>query len=59
MRISPKRLILSASDVVNTINASIQNKLDLSFVNNVIKMSDLKLEFELMKTRNLDRKSVV
>lgn len=53
MRISPKRLILSASDVVNTINASIQNKLDLSFVNNVIKMSDLKLEFELMKTRNL------
>lgn len=53
MRISPKRLILSASDVVNTINANISNKLDLSFVNNIVKMSDLKLEFELMKTRNL------
>nr|DAG06005.1 MAG TPA: hypothetical protein [Myoviridae sp. ctkfK18] len=53
MRISPKRLILSASDVINTINANIPKKLDLSFVNNVIKMDDLKLEFELMKTRNL------
>jgi hypothetical protein len=53
MRISPKRLILSASDVVNIINAHVPKKLDLSFVNNVVKMSDLKLEFELMKTRNL------
>ena len=55
MVVKPNRLLMSNTDVYKIINSQANTKLDLSFMDksNIIKVSDIKTDIDLIKTRNM------